>query len=62
MKLVVSNGRDLRVHDISGPINHLVVADLPIKLHGHFLLKGEEARKLVRDLARGPDVAHDRKF
>jgi len=39
MKLIVSNGRDLRVYDISGPINHLVAGDLPIKLQAIFSLK-----------------------
>ena len=52
IKLFACNGRELEVYDVSGPVYRLAAGPVPIKLHGHFLFGDEEARELVRDLAR----------
>jgi hypothetical protein len=52
VKLVVSNGRELEAYDVTGPVYHLAVASVSIKRNGYLLLEDEEARDLVRDLAK----------
>jgi hypothetical protein len=51
MKLVKSNGRELEVFEISGPIYRLTASLGPIKANGSFILEDEAARELVRELA-----------
>jgi hypothetical protein len=52
MKLIVCDGRQLEVFEVSGPIYRLSAEGAPLKLHGKFLVEDAEARALVRD-ARG---------
>lgn len=52
MKLVRSNGRELEVYDVAGPVYRITATALPIKCNGYFLIDDDQARDLVRDLVK----------
>jgi hypothetical protein len=56
MKLIVSNGRQLEVFEVSGPIYRLSAGVTPIKLHSKFLVEDAEARALVCDARNGQEA------
>jgi hypothetical protein len=55
MKLVRCDGRALGVRDVAPVIFRLQAHGAPIKLHGLFILKDDEARELVRELQAAAD-------
>jgi hypothetical protein len=60
MKLVICDGRKLEVFDVGAAVYRLSAGATPIRLHGHFLLEDDEARDLVRDLAKAQQRRGDR--
>ena len=50
VKLLTSNGRELEVRDVGPVVYRLVAGDVPIKLHGRFVLDDDAARDLLREL------------
>ena len=50
MKLLTCNGRELEVRDVGPVVYRLLAGDVPIKLHGRFVLDDDAARDLLREL------------
>jgi hypothetical protein len=48
------------VFDVGAAVYRLSAGATPIRLHGHFLLEDDEARDLVRDLAKAQQRRGDR--
>ena len=50
MKLLICDGRQLEVFDVTGPIYRLKSAGVPIKAHGRRLVSEAKARRILEEL------------